>query len=52
MGQEAGETPTLCVKCPGIFYDLSESGTRFYVSSEGRRLPQHSVPVTALGHRD
>ena len=52
LGQDTGETPNLCDKCPGIFYDFSESGPRFYVSSDGRHLPQHSVPVNGLGHRD
>ena len=41
-----------CDKCPGIFNNLSESGPRLYVSSEGRHLPQPSVPVTALRHQD
>ena len=51
FNQDTGESTTLCDQCPGIFYDLSESRPRFYVSSEGRHPPQHRVPVTARGHR-
>lgn len=35
-----------------IFDDHSESGPPFNVSSEGRHLLQHSVPITALGRWD
>ena len=44
------ESPTLCNNCPVLFHDLSESGPLFYTFSKGRHLPQHSVPVTALGY--
>ena len=45
-------TPLLFACVLGCFDDLSEPGPRFYVSSEERRLPQHSVPVSALGHQE
>ncbi len=51
FSQDTREPPTVCDKCRRIFYDHGESGTQFNVSSKGLHLPQHSVPVTALGNR-
>ena len=57
FSQDTGESLTLCDKCPGISYDLSESRPRFYVSSEGRKLTgvsfsggQIGTCVTKNGH--
>ncbi|MBN3322670.1 SETB2 methyltransferase, partial [Atractosteus spatula] len=47
-----GYIPTLFEKRPGIFNDHRESGPRFYVSSEGRRLFSQEVshPGTDQAH--
>ena len=51
FSQDTRESPTLCDKCPATFYDLSQSGPQFYVSSEGLELTvlMYSKMVPTLG---
>ena len=49
IAKTPGKPLLFAISALGSFYDLSESGPQLYDSSEGRRHPQHRVPVTALG---